>query len=195
MPEADSYDAYLIALLEAHPSELVLDDGAGNGRFSHALASLGCRVIALDISSKLLDAIHERSNTEGVEIVRADMRRLPFQPGIFDRVLCVHNLWYIKELGLAVEEIRRVMRRGGICVGDHLNVLDLSRYLSWRFLGTFVKSMLGRSFVDMGRSSRTFTKPFQQVKIRTHSVMSYSPLVVKDGITTFAKRFIVVAEA
>jgi len=104
-------------------------------------------------------------------------------------------VYYVKELGLAVEEIRRVMRRRGICVADHLNVLDLTRYMSQRFLGTVVKSMLGRSFIDIGRSSRAFMKPFQQMQVRAQSVRSYTPLVLKDGIVTFAKRFIVVAEA
>jgi SAM-dependent methyltransferase len=68
-----------LAAQEAGP---VLDVGAGTGRVTLALARAGTEVIALDIESRLLDALERRARGLPVETLRADARALPPGPRV-----------------------------------------------------------------------------------------------------------------
>jgi 2-polyprenyl-3-methyl-5-hydroxy-6-metoxy-1,4-benzoquinol methylase len=48
-------------LLELQPGETVLDIGAGNGLFSRRLAELGARVVATDVSDRLIELAKHRN--------------------------------------------------------------------------------------------------------------------------------------
>jgi SAM-dependent methyltransferase len=63
--------------LAAQAAGPVLDVGAGTGRVTLALARAGTEVIALDIESRLLDALERRARGLDVETLRADARALP----------------------------------------------------------------------------------------------------------------------
>jgi SAM-dependent methyltransferase len=48
--------------------------------------------------------------------LNADMTRLPFRDGTFDLVFASHVLEHIQDDRLALSEVRRVLRRGGVAV-------------------------------------------------------------------------------
>src|SRR5439155_22777110 len=48
-----------------------------------------------------------------VAMTAADLERLPFEDGRFDRVLCVHVLEHVANDGAALRELRRVLAPGG----------------------------------------------------------------------------------
>jgi 2-polyprenyl-3-methyl-5-hydroxy-6-metoxy-1,4-benzoquinol methylase len=68
----------------------VLDAGCGAGRFTDVAATLGARVIAIDLSGAVSAA---RRNTEAnrasVDVVQASLLRLPFRKNIFDGIFCM----------------------------------------------------------------------------------------------------------
>ena len=107
----------LIALCRIAPGMTVLDAGCGAGATPRYLASRrGCRVMAVDISPEMVELARGRAQRAGlgdlVEFRAADVRRLPFEDGLFDAVLCESVLAFLSEKGQAVRELARVAKPG-----------------------------------------------------------------------------------
>jgi tRNA (uracil-5-)-methyltransferase TRM9 len=99
---------------------LVLDIGSGHGRHSRPLALTGHRIVAIDLSRRLL-SIGRKSTASSnefrsIEWVGADATILPFPDATFDAALCIavlHHLPSPKDRKLALSEMRRVLRPEG----------------------------------------------------------------------------------
>ena len=94
---------------------VVLDLASGTGDFSTLVAARypGARAVATDLTERMLQLARQR----GVErAVCADAGRLPFADGAFDCVFVGYGLRNFPDLGLAMREIERVTRRGGLLV-------------------------------------------------------------------------------
>ena len=88
-------DTLEIRFLNIKSSELVLDCGTGNGRFSVNIAKMGAHVIGIDINLKMVLMAKRRSTKEKlskVQMIVADMQNLPFKANTFDKIICVGNL-------------------------------------------------------------------------------------------------------
>ena len=124
---SDTYLHFLIGQLQPEENETILDNGCGNGRFSITLGQEGARVVALDLNLSLLKKTavraHEEKLNRRIEFILADMQNLPFKAGVFDKILCAHNLWYVPNYRIAAKEMLRTLRKNGEIVLDHLNVL------------------------------------------------------------------------
>jgi len=89
-PHRDDVDArQAVALIAANvplADARVLDLACGQGRHAIQLGAEGGRTVGVDLSAVLLHKA--RHGTPPVRnLVRADMRRLPFQSGVFDVVV------------------------------------------------------------------------------------------------------------
>ena len=96
----------------------VLDCGVGTGAFSAALARTrvgAVRLDAVDLSPMMLVEAEQRLARAGLaaDLHVADARRLPFADASFDVVLSAHMLEHLADPGLALAEMRRVLRPGG----------------------------------------------------------------------------------
>jgi demethylmenaquinone methyltransferase/2-methoxy-6-polyprenyl-1,4-benzoquinol methylase len=106
------------ALLERarlRDAPVVLDLASGTGDFSLLTARQypGARAVAADLTERMLQLARAR----GVErAVCADAGRLPFRDGSFDCVCVGYGLRNFPDLALAVSEIERVTRPGGLLV-------------------------------------------------------------------------------
>ena len=96
---ASSYDRRHGAMLEAaaaarliesaslgNPS-IILDLGAGTGRVSVAFASIGHRVVAIDVARPMLQALRDKAGAVPVQVAAAEGARLPFADARFDAVV------------------------------------------------------------------------------------------------------------
>jgi SAM-dependent methyltransferase len=89
-------------------AELVVELGAGTGKLTRAVASLGPRVVAVEPDPRML-AVLRGLGLEGVE---GTAEAIPFGDGVADAVVAGSSLhWF--ELELALPEIHRVLRPGG----------------------------------------------------------------------------------
>ena len=89
-------------------NRLVLDVGCGNGVLTSFLLP-GNRVIGIDISQSMLLLAREK----GFQVLRGEANHLPFTSGIFDVVLGIGILQYLDDEKGALEEMVRVLKRGG----------------------------------------------------------------------------------
>jgi demethylmenaquinone methyltransferase/2-methoxy-6-polyprenyl-1,4-benzoquinol methylase len=122
------------ARLPAAP--VVLDLASGTGDFSLLAARQypDARLVAADLTQRMLQFARAR----GVErAVCADAGRLPFRDGAFDCVCIGYGLRNFPDLALAVREIERVTRPGGLLLSLDFflpsNLLLRRLFLGWLY--------------------------------------------------------------
>jgi ubiquinone/menaquinone biosynthesis C-methylase UbiE len=108
----------LVALCGIGEGTYVLDVGCGAGATpSYLVTQLGARVVAVDLSSRMIALATERAQRDGVadriEFRVADVRDLPFGAGKFDVVMAESVLTFLPDKAVAVAECVRVARPGG----------------------------------------------------------------------------------
>ncbi len=92
----------------------VLDAGCGSGRWTYAMASLGARVIAVDISTAAVEVTREvTQEMENVQVIQASLFRLPFRPEQFDFVVSWGVLHHTSDTQTAFRTIAPLVRLGG----------------------------------------------------------------------------------
>ena len=113
------------------PGGSVLDLACGAGRHLRELLSAGVHAVGLDLSITMLERAREESPK--AQLVRGDMRRLPFADhGFAGLTSFFTSFGYFSTADqdrMAAEEMRRVMRQGGSFMLDFLNADRVRREL------------------------------------------------------------------
>ena len=111
------------AVLATDPGEraVVLDVGAGTGLWSVPFAKAGARVIAVDISNRMLARLRASADEIGVDVVacRANALELPIDDNSIEFVSVSALLHLIRNPERVVKEIQRVLRPGGALMTPH----------------------------------------------------------------------------
>jgi len=101
----------------------VLDVGCGRGHWSFALAQvlpMAARLTGVDREPEWVrqaaEAAHERGLAERFRFEQATVERLPFADEAFDMVTCQTLLIHVAAPVLALREMTRVLRSGGLLV-------------------------------------------------------------------------------
>jgi ubiquinone/menaquinone biosynthesis C-methylase UbiE len=138
----------------------VLEIGAGPGRFTIALAQMGCRVVVSDVSSVQLALNEEHVNVAGVAAsiearVQLDVRDLSrFEDGSFDAVVAYGGpLSYVfEDASQALRECFRVTRAQGPVLASVMSLAGSGRCFVESFLPTIDVVGLDtfRAFLDHG---------------------------------------------
>jgi len=114
--------------------ERALDAGTGAGALAYALAPLVREVVGVDVVPELLEQAraHAPANASFAE---GDITKLDFERGSFDLAGTLRTLHHVARPELAVAELARVTRPGGmvlvvdqIAPNDPLTALELDRF-------------------------------------------------------------------
>lgn len=115
-----------VEALQPRPGAWVLDYGAGRCLSTAAFASLGCRVVALDISSSALTGLgvlkkYELFKQYPLNGVLGDAEHAMFRPEVFDIVYCREALHHAFDLQALVRHLVRLLKPGGLfyAYGEH----------------------------------------------------------------------------
>jgi ubiquinone/menaquinone biosynthesis C-methylase UbiE len=108
----------LFDTLDPSEGNRLLELGCGIGIDATSLAEKGFRVTGVDLTQAALNTAIRRewSKSRGVQYCMADGEALPFPSNHFDCVYSFGVLHHTPDMRRAIEEIRRVLRPGGICV-------------------------------------------------------------------------------
>ena len=108
-----------IGALDVQAGDHVIDIGCGHGRSLGALAAHAAtgRVVGVDPSDLMTEIAVDRNRAlikaGKVEVATASAGDLPFHSEAFDRALCVHVVYFWKDLRTSFREIARVLKPGG----------------------------------------------------------------------------------
>lgn len=130
----------IVELAEPRRDDYVVDLGAGTGLLTLALAPRVRKLVAVDISERMLERLDDRAAADGVvnvEPLVADLRRLPLEDECATLVVSNYAFHHLDDSGkeLALAEARRILRPGGrLVICDMMFSLSLEprdRRLLW----------------------------------------------------------------
>lgn len=108
----------LVQLCHINEESYILDVGCGVGITACYLAKeYGCRVLAIDISERMIDRAKERAKRKGaedkIEFRLGDAQNLPFNDDLFDVVISESVTAFVADKQGAVNEYVRVTKPDG----------------------------------------------------------------------------------
>ena len=96
------------------PDDVVLELGCGTGLNTEGLARQAGRVVAVDVSTKMLGRARRRLADAPVTLREMDVTEpWPFDDGAFDAVVATLVLEHVERLAPVFREAHRVLRPGG----------------------------------------------------------------------------------
>jgi len=120
--------AYFSTLVGGWTGKTVLDLGCGGGFMSEAVAREGAQVVGVDPSAPAIEAAQDHAQQEGLKI---DYRvgsgeRIPLEDKSADCAVCVDVLEHVENVGTVLDEVRRVLKPGGLFLFDTINRTPLA---------------------------------------------------------------------
>ena len=155
-------------------SEPCLDVGCGTGRYSLKLAEGGKRVVALDISlkmvRKLLDKAERSSLLRSVDAVVGDGEKMPFRDRAFGSAICTLAFDHFENPERAAEELSRVLKGDSLCVITTFNSTTLGELQRRYRLGNNVTFRIEKSLTvlvyEVGHSAEEVVKLFYKYRLK-----------------------------
>ncbi|MDD5491363.1 MAG: class I SAM-dependent methyltransferase, partial [bacterium] len=114
---------YFIRLGRLTRGTKVLEIGCGTGVFTRQLAPTGASVTAIDISPDFIAKASQIGAGSNVSFKVEDIHSLSFQDETFDAVVGSSVLHHL-ELKPALNEIKRVLKSGGVLVFTEPNMMN-----------------------------------------------------------------------
>jgi ubiquinone/menaquinone biosynthesis C-methylase UbiE len=98
------------SLLDAQVESTILDAGGGTGRVSQFLNGKVKQIVVCDTSLKML---RESKYKGGLLSICGPSEQMPFQDGMFDRIIMVDALHHVADQKQTASELWRVLKPGG----------------------------------------------------------------------------------
>jgi ubiquinone/menaquinone biosynthesis C-methylase UbiE len=112
-PQSQEYEA-ITARIRADAPGRILDWGCGYGQVSDLLLRDGLNVTSFDYRPDQPDGVYPLERFPHIQAhLSGDPRRLPFEDASFDAVLSCGVLEHVEDPDASLDEIRRVLVRGG----------------------------------------------------------------------------------
>jgi ubiquinone/menaquinone biosynthesis C-methylase UbiE len=127
----------------------ILEVAPGPGFLAIELAKLGYSVTGIDISKSFVEIAARNARDAGVTVDfrRGDVSRMPFADDSFDFIVCVAAFKNFPDPVAALDEMHRVLRRGGTA-----SIQDLRKEATDREIAAEVRRM------NQGRLNALITK-------------------------------------
>lgn len=136
----------VLMYLQPHEDDRILDGGCGRGFYLLFLGRLvRCRLYGVDSDPAVL-AQARRHLPADVFLARADVTRLPFPAGFFDKMILSEVLEHLADDRAGLAEAYRVLRPGGLLA----ITVPHRRYPFWWDPVNKTREMLGRPPVRRG---------------------------------------------
>jgi ubiquinone/menaquinone biosynthesis C-methylase UbiE len=105
----------IMRMLNLQSTDAVLDAGCGSGYFTSEIAAKSHLSVGVDLKlMQRLALVLAKQPTKAY--AKADIQRLPFADGKFDKILLSSVLQVVNNDALLLRECRRVLKKGGVLV-------------------------------------------------------------------------------
>lgn len=178
---------------------VVVDVGAGGGALAIPLAARARRVIALDVSSRMLERLSQRADEEGLDNVEANtapIEEFELRPASVDLIVSNYALHHLLDRDKArfVRDARTWLRPGGkLVIGDMMLGRGLSRE-DREVLAGKVRVMLARGPAGWWRIAKNAWRLMTRTVERPLPMESWLALLKEAGFVAVSGHR-VVAEA
>jgi len=159
-------------------SGLCLDYGCGDGSFSRFIKEeLKIEMVGVDASKEMVKYASAKGSRKGVSYLVADCHVLPFKNGSFDVVIGI-GIFHHLDLGTALFECNRILRRGGFLVVFEPNSLCPLAFVGRNLFKTRIHTSGERTythwtFVKEMRMDASAENGFQVVDLRFLSFLGF----------------------
>lgn len=127
------------------PTDRVLEVGCGTGSMALLLASNVDRIVASDVSSKMIEIAQRKAEDDGVtnvEFVTAELSdRALEREGPYDAVLAFNLLHLVEDTQAAVRQINRLLKPGGKFISKTVIRSSEGASLKFRLIKTILPLM------------------------------------------------------
>ena len=100
-----------VSKCKLNPGDRILDLGCGSGVFSKILIARGYKCIGIDLSRIQLG--YGKSASRDATFINADVEALPFSENDIDGILLIGLIHHLPDPSLCINEINRVLKKGG----------------------------------------------------------------------------------
>jgi ubiquinone/menaquinone biosynthesis C-methylase UbiE len=103
----------LMRILNPQKGETILDIGCGQGYFARLIAQNGASVVGIDVGDELIKIAKSQASPNETYLVQSAEKLSSLSDKRFNAAICVLALQNIKNLGVAVSEMSRVLKPNG----------------------------------------------------------------------------------
>jgi SAM-dependent methyltransferase len=117
--------------------KLFLDVGVGSGRYADVVSQWGGEVVGVDLSLSVEAAMENIGGRKNVNIVQADLFRLPFKENVFDIVFSIGVLHHTPSAKDAFEQLPQYLKKDGVAavwLYNAYNRMDMRSKNFWRYI-------------------------------------------------------------
>ncbi len=132
---------FVLNAIETTQPRMILDIGAGAGKFSLLAAKSNIDVVSIDIVSYGLKRLQLKK--PDVQVIKADARRIPLKDGIFDAIVMIEVIDYIPELDEVFKDCQRTLKKDASFVFSFGNKTSVKQKL---------KQLRGNSYLHSYKS-------------------------------------------
>ncbi|MCJ7646135.1 methyltransferase domain-containing protein [bacterium] len=116
--------------LNLRKNSKILDVGCGAGVMAKKVANRGYEIFGMDYSYNMIKKAKAVCNTKSdIIFFQGDIESLPFKSSVFDMVLCLGVISYLKSENKALHEMSRVLKPDGTLILSILNKFSLAKFL------------------------------------------------------------------
>ena len=192
----------VVAIIKSGNPKKILDIATGTGDLAimESQAIPEAKIVGLDISAGMLNVGKEKIKTLGlennIEMVLGDSEKIPYEDNFFDAITVSYGVRNFENLNKGLQEIRRVLKPGGIFV-----VLETSVPTSFPFkqgyqfhskvilplVGRlFSKDKIAYSYLSESANSFPYGEAFNTI-LRDNKFQKVTNIPVTLGVSTIYK--------
>lgn len=117
------------------PKMKVLELGSGRGELwnyyfeNDVLQGYEMDITLSDFSDAMVDYMQQRYSGKRISVKRIDILDIPFENNTFDFIIANSMLYHVKDIDLALSEVRRVLKKDGLFYCSTLGMNGMTQFL------------------------------------------------------------------
>ncbi|HWQ45981.1 MAG TPA: class I SAM-dependent methyltransferase [Longilinea sp.] len=157
----------MLSLVNAPEGGMLLDVGGGTGRVAQFFVGTPRLIVVADLSIKMVLEVRKKT---GLQPVCSYSEVLPFEDGVFDRIIMVDAFHHVTDQAATARELFRLVKPGGMIVIEEPDY----RFFSTKLIALAEKMVFMRShFLSPAAIANLFPYPKAVSRIETENSTSW----------------------